>query len=132
MLIPFKIMSGNSLMDGNRKGKKKFQGGWKYRAYKEGFEKQWKKQALQVLPAENKRRLEITRIKGKYANPIDHDNLVLGIKPLIDVLVDYDALVNDNPKFLERAKPREEKSTDGKHYTRIRLIEYELNGEPST
>lgn len=131
LLLPFKILSGNMLMTGAPKGRKKqYKNGWKYRSYKKGFEKVWSQRCLQVLPAEAKRRLEITRVKGKHAQPIDSDNLVLGCKPIIDILVEYEALKNDSPKWLERAPIQQEKSSDGRHYTRIRLLEYEQDGTP--
>ena len=128
LLIPFKILSGNMLMTGNRKGAKRYKSGWKYRSYKEGFRKAYSNFALKVLPAENKRRVEITRVKGKNAQPIDPDNLALGCKPLYDILQEFEAIVNDNPNWCERGTPTEEKSSDGKHYTRIRIVEYEDDG----
>ena len=98
---------------------------YKYRKYKADFKAKATPHLLNVDKASGKRRLEMTRLKGYQANPMDPDNLRAGAKPLIDILVAMDLLIDDSPQHLELALPKQIKSHNKTNYIQLRFIDYE-------
>ena len=116
ILVPMVWKSRNHI--GNPTGKR----AWMYHAYKREFKEKGGVHFMGVKEAKGKRRVEFVRLMGKWAKPIDPDNLDSGRKPLTDVLVDVGLLIDDSPKYVEHAPVRQEKHD--RHYIQIRLIDY--------
>lgn len=122
--IRFKWKSGNIINPPGHKSQ------WVYRSYRKGFQDRFSEVAHQFTKAERYRRITLTRVYGKGPKggrcyPFDTDNLAQGAKPIIDSLVkDFALLIDDDPKSCERVY-RQEPSTDGKHYLKIKIEEFE-------
>jgi len=66
----------------------------------------------------------ITRHWGKGARAFDQENLIGGCKPLIDVLRQYGAIIDDSPSYW-RGYYQQQKSTTTEASFSIRLLEFE-------
>jgi Holliday junction resolvase RusA-like endonuclease len=73
--------------------------GGKYRGYKRNFRRRLKKvlEKGNLRQAKAFRRVTLTRLWGKHQRAIDGDNLVMGGKPLRDVLTEEGLIVDDRP-----------------------------------
>lgn len=76
--------------------------------------------ALDIPPAEGKRRIFFTRHYGKRKRPFDYGNLVGGFKPLLDMIVDCDLLIDDKPKYCAEYYSQQ-RSDNGEDYITIRI-----------
>lgn len=72
--------------------------GWKYRVWRKKFESQAKRWDLKKAPPGIKCIGIFTRHYGKRCREYDLENLIGGLKPLIDVLRGLGIIVNDDPK----------------------------------
>lgn len=105
----------------------------KYRSFRRHIEALMLTELDQVhIPvADRARRGLLTRWWGKRKSTYDHENLVGGGKPILDVMKKLGLIVDDNPKWWQ-GYYKQRKSPDGKDYITIELEELEgvKNFEP--
>ncbi len=89
-VVNFAWLSGNQLRS-NDKGRK----GYRYRNYRRGFERVIREYAADVRKAKCFRRVTLTRMWGKGQRAYDKDNLLVGAKPLCDVLTAQNLILDD-------------------------------------
>jgi hypothetical protein len=76
---------------------------WRYASERDAW--RWLVRAAKakhrIAPAVGRRRLTLTRIYARGQRALDHDNLVGGMKPVVDAIVHEELLVDDKPAWLE-------------------------------
>jgi Holliday junction resolvase RusA-like endonuclease len=105
-----------NMLKGNSKGN------YLYRKWRKSFQKILEKQMKAVPPAQGRRIGVLTRYWAKGCRPYDLENLVGGLKPLIDVLKRNGVIIDDAPKWW-RGYYRQEKSADGANRLEIEIRE---------
>ena len=75
--------------------------GYSYRKHRSRYQRAVNLHPAPELHVGGKRRLTITRLWGKGKRALDRDNLIIGCKPLIDVIVRAGWVFDDKPKYLE-------------------------------
>lgn len=115
--IPMELLSQNKLKSNGR-------GDWRYKAFRN------KAEALlsceldinRIPAADRARRGIITRWYGRRKRKFDHENIVGGSKPLLDVMQKLALIVNDNSKWWQGFY-KQRPSEDGLNYITIELEE---------
>lgn len=95
---------------------------FKYRGWRKTWEAEFGDWLKSIPPANRHRRITITRLYGHGKRSFDSQNFAGGCKPLLDTLVKFGALYDDNDMWCS-AHYKQCKSPDGIDYIEVQIEE---------